>query len=152
MNVRFFTRRAAVFSLPTVVFAFAVFAVNGCGCGNSPNRITGAVRFNGEPLRNGSVTYFGADGKEVSAAISRDGEYRIEGVAEGGATIAVFQDAPMPFGFEHTPRPTDVSRKQVDIRSTRTIGIPHRYRDPKQSGLMYQVRKGEQLHNIDLTP
>jgi len=128
-----------------VAFALAVVSAVGCGLADSSNRVAGKVRVDGKPLRFGTVTFFGADGSQASAPIGPDGEYRIANVRTGDAAIAVFEDAPTPFGFDHTPRPADPGQKKIG-------GVPERYNDPARSGLTYKVKKGEQSHNIDLKP
>ncbi len=136
--------------------AFALFlavpAASGCGCGDSTNRVTGIVYFDGKPLQSGTVIFHDADGNDWFGAIDSKGEYEIEKVGAGEAHIAVIPDPPSPSGFQATRRPTDLVHKPVDEPAAKKIPIPKRYMDHAESGLICPVKKGEQTHRIDLTP
>jgi hypothetical protein len=116
--------------------------LGGCGFGRGPaarvGEVTGKVSFEKQPLAGGTVTFIGADGKEVKSAIGRNGTYHIVGVSVGTARIGIISSTRAPKGLG--------GAKQ------KFVVIPERYDSPETSGLSYNVKEGAQEHDIELVP
>jgi hypothetical protein len=120
------------------------------GCGRSHSaegEVTGCVRYNGQPLPWGTVTFLAADDRKLSAVIEEGGRYRVDKLPVGSYQIGVISrpdPAPIP---PHAERPGSKPPAEKN-----PFNIPQRYGKPTKSGLTYVVRKGPQNHDIELTP
>jgi hypothetical protein len=125
------------------LFAFALLSVSGCGGGTG--EISGTVRFQGQPLSSGFVTFTIASdpGNRFSATIGADGTYRIAACPSGSARIAV--KAVVPRGGQSPPG-------KEKHTGDGPPAIPARYANPETSGLELTVRPGSQQHDIELVP
>jgi hypothetical protein len=106
------------------------------GCGGA-GYISGVVKLKGEPLDGGSIITFHREGRGYSGAIDKTGAYTIsDPVPPGPAKISVFTP-PMILAPGQTAPP-------------KTMQVPAKYADPEKSGLTYEVRSGQQTHDLDL--
>jgi hypothetical protein len=130
-----------------------LLALTAVGCGGGQGTVSGRVRFRGEPLPSGRVTFVCEGGdKPVLTADVRDGAYTIPGAPVGPAKVAV---ATYPVRTTPVPNmPPDVLPPGGGPAAPagKYVALPARYGDPEQSGLSYTVRKGHQTHDIDLEP
>jgi len=130
------------------------------GCGSSTAKVSGKVYYNGTLLKGGNVTFISSEGKPtVSAAIQADGTYTLPRAPTGKVKICVDTsslnpatktNAPKygpPAGFE-APR----GRKSGNAADTadRYTWVPAHYADPDSSDLAYEVKGGNQEHDIQL--
>ena len=116
------------------------------GCKPRTGNVSGTVKFDGKPLPGGTITFFDEKNGAFSSAIETDGSYSVTGVRAGRARIAVAVPLPIPFesssmpGIKITPPTIDVPK------------IPDKYLSAEKSGLVCNVRGGDQPFDIDLSP
>lgn len=110
------------------------------GCGRGWGQISGTVRYKGQPLPMGSITFY----DEVNGAESsliEEGKYTVSKVAAGRVKVAV--TAPMPIFLPgDTKGPQRLAKMPKDF--------PSRYGDAEKSGLIRDVKAGSQTIDFDL--
>ena len=117
------------------------------GCSTGVGTVTGEVRFKGELLPNGRVTFICQGGAlpAMSADIV-DGRYEIRGVPVGHVDVTVetfnLRSDPVPGGLPPPPVP----------KGYKFVRIPDRYGSAAESGLGFEVVRGNQPRNLDLAP
>jgi hypothetical protein len=128
-------RRPAVAALAALALALA----SGCGAGPE-NVVSGKVTLGGgKPIRDGFVTFYGADNKRVTAHITADGRYQLADPPKGPMRVAVSgplavaapKGAPPLVGVP-TPEP-----------------LPKKYEDPN-NGLTANLTGGRQTVDLEL--
>lgn len=134
-----------------------VFLTGLSGCWRDPNQVTGIVRFEGQPLPVGRVTFLceGVGRPVISGNLSSDGSYVIANPPVGTALISVEAIKPPP-----KPKPGVDPVYGVDYEAEWIaewgnagpyVPIPSRYASPTSSGLEVTIGPGEQTFDIDLT-
>lgn len=133
-----------------------VLALTDLGCSKKVPKdletiASGTVTLDGKTLPMGKVSFSKADGTVTGiGSISSDGTYRAPGIHVGEAYVAVETSC-----FERTikeayrkakGKPVNVNRPRLEI-----VRVPRRYEDPKTSNLIFEVKKGENPINIELT-
>jgi hypothetical protein len=129
-----------------VVAASALVLAAGCGNGSGRVQVTGTVRIDGQPLANGTVTFFpvdaGAGKTRSTGSLGADGQYRLstytrgDGVLPGGYRVAVLSYKLMPDG----------------ATQSKDYAIPKRYFFVEESGLTAEVSdKSTQVFDFELT-
>jgi hypothetical protein len=121
-------RRSSLF-----IIATALLASPGCG---GPGEVTGVVKYKGEALTTGTVTFYGETTGAWSSEIGQDGQYTIRGVPPQKVRIAVV----MPLALSIPGMP----------QLPKSVAIPPKYNDADKSGLTYDVYSGSQIKNLDL--
>jgi hypothetical protein len=139
----------------SAIAALTLLLITGCG-GPSVGDVSGTVKFKGEPIPNGRITFYSQVGrKEAQGGRIQDGEYTVTGVAVGPTqvTVETFGSAAADTGGK-TPKGVDVSgfKGMVTNSGGKKIDIPARYAQPNTSKLEFEVKSGSQTHNVDLTP
>lgn len=136
-----------------------VLLLAGTGCGPRTGFVTGRVTYRQQPLTQGTVTFFCDDGQIVFGLINKDGIYTIPNVPEGRVRGTVATHPPVPPGFsihQQLPPSKDAPRLDVSPAERRPGGryprIPERFNNPDQSGIEFIVQRGEQTHDITLSP
>jgi hypothetical protein len=131
----------------TALVGWGVLLVGAAGCGasNGPTDVTGTVRFQGQPMTSGEVTFVAADGARKVVRIGPQGQYSVKQLARGKARIAVESLSKVPPGLMK-PGPGAVREKEE-----KPVEIPKRYNSPDESGLSVEVKGGRMTHPIDLT-
>jgi hypothetical protein len=128
---------------------FILSLLVGCGSHGVPNQgtVKGRVFYNGKPLKSGTVTFLFADGSKKGSAIGPEGNYKLENIPTGAAQIGVKSESRVPPGLQQPGAPgfQDANRAEPEEK------IPSIYNTPEGSRLMYDVRKGLQDHDIELT-
>jgi hypothetical protein len=114
------------------------------GCSNQPptGTVTGFVRYGGQPLTQGLVTFVGPNGQSGSARIQADGKYTVTNAPLGENKIAI--SMPPPEGS------ADLSKDAPNPGDAQEFQLPAHYADPSRSELKYAVKTGPQTHHIDL--
>jgi hemoglobin len=98
-------------------------------------RVTGTVTLNGQPLPVGNVVFTAQDGKSsVNGTIRPDGTYQVETVATG--KLKVHFTVPIGAG----PKPNE-----------KVIPIPAKYTRADTSGIMVELKQGENHCDFDLS-
>jgi hypothetical protein len=124
------------------------------GCSEPKGNVTGLVSFNGSPLPAGKITFICEGGtKPVFIADIRDGKYEIKGVPPGQVkiTVATFkpsQSVARPPGLGPTSRPE--TEETPKTPQEKYVEIPVRYGRAESSDLGYDMKPGDQEHNIPL--
>lgn len=125
------------------------------GCGGPPSgTVKGRVTYKGEPVVLGTIAFHAADGRVASGSIS-GGEYRVEKIPVGPATLTVQAHPPaaplLPPPGENGPSGSATQFAAAVARRT-FVALPARYADKNASGLTYAVRNGGQTHDLTLAP
>jgi len=142
-----------------VLIAFLVVAGSG-GKGD----VTGTVKYKGETMTKGSVTFQGGDGKTYTGDIGADGKYTVRGVPSGTAKVAVnviddsvtkhFRDLSAGIREQQKAAGSDpekttfVPPKVVDPSSFYIV--PQRYASVDTSGITFEVKSGKNVYDIDI--
>lgn len=120
---------------------FMLLFIAGCG-GKPTGTVSGKVTFRSEPVAMGTIAFLATDGTVCSAMI-RDGRYAVSKVPVGPVTLTV---------SAHAPPPTVSPDGRGPDRMPKSIPIPERYADHKNSGLTFDVVSGSQVYDVDLQP
>ena len=149
----------------------------GCG-GPGTGNVSGRVLLaNGKPLPGGTVTFFpverGSDRNPVSATVKADGSYDAAAVPAGEVHISVSNAsldpragtpafAAGPKGYMPGMPPlnkigppkgalkgAEMSPPALPKPEGTFVPLDPRYADPERSGLTYEVRPGDQKHDIE---
>ena len=141
---------------------------NGSGCAPPTGSVSGTVTYQGKRLPYGRVTFVCAEGTVVSGKIESDGTYAIPQAPVGPVKIAVrcLEEA-MPTLIMVDPReqpgakgdgspasapqtPMMVQAAENSKSRPKSWRIPDHYTLAEKSGLIYDVQKGKQVHDIRL--
>ncbi len=130
------------------------------GCGQPRGNVSGEVKFKGEPLPTGRITFLCKEGKhEVFSGLIDKGKFEILNIPAGPSvvTVATYKPglkvaAPPGFGKMHPPADSDAPPPPPPPPDGKFVEIPRKYSQPDQSPLTYIVQSGDQVHHIDLTP
>ncbi len=129
-----------------VGLSLLVLLLSSCG-GRPTGDVSGKISYNNRPLSLGTVAMIAEDGTVASGMIS-DGQYKVEGVPIGPATIIIHVYPPSP--MMHPPTGPEAGAKPKPRLIF--VPIPDRYSDASSSGLTYTVAKGQQTHDLALGP
>jgi hypothetical protein len=131
-----------------IVILAAAFSALGCGGGNG--HVSGEVKYNGQPLAAGTITFLFQDGeKQVMRADVIDGKYTLPPTQTGNAKVTVTATAP---NTSHGALPTGAPAPAVSVSPEKYVPIPAKYANPDSSGLTYDVKSGTQTKSFELTP
>ncbi len=138
------------------------------GCGNSNKeraKVKGRVKFFDKYLTCGTVTFTAKDGRIGAATIDFDGNYEMGDAPIGDVTVTVKVPTPAagprmsgkpkpPPGVPAAQMPgsEDDKTSVPMIDPSKIVAIPGKYGSVDSSPLKYTVEKGEQTHNITLSP
>jgi hypothetical protein len=140
------------------------------GCGSPTGNVNGKVTYKGAALNSGMVMFTGPSGKVFHSPIDSNGGYAIKQVEVGSAKIAVSVPyvAPSgsgPFGGAGGPPkkttfgppkgaeiPPEAQSKIFAPPGPTKSGpkVPEKYADAENSGLRFDVKAGDQTHDIVL--
>jgi hypothetical protein len=107
------------------------------GCAGK-GQVSGKVKYKGEPLPAGTITFYDRANRAVSSAIGPDGGYSVDQVASGPVKVSVV--TPMPIymiGDKPPPGPKPPT-------------LPPKYADREKSGLDWEVKSGAQTKDFNL--
>jgi hypothetical protein len=126
------------------------------GCGNNAT-ITGTVKYKGNPLKGGNVSFIHSDGTTVGSPIAEDGTYTITKMRAGDVKITVETSTLKPRGGRQGGASQVPAGKEAPggymgagDGGKNYVEIPTKYETPETSGLTYTVKSGKQEHPIDL--
>jgi hypothetical protein len=121
-----------------------VLAIVSLGCDGKPATVAGTVSLDGELLRQGTIAFVPANGGMRSTAlIESDGNYEVRTNRDLGLEIGEYKVA--------------VSSREVVTRGNGGLPVPSKYLAPKRygntetSGLSFEVVKGSNPINLELT-
>src|SRR4051812_7242101 len=99
-SVHFHACRRAMFYRTGVSLAllFGGLLCTGCGDASNQAKVHGKVTYQGEPLPNGTITFFPSQGRPKSVALSQQGAYSIE-LPPGDFTVIVGVGREVPAGL-----------------------------------------------------
>jgi hypothetical protein len=128
------------------VAVLSVAAVGlGCGSGGKGNaKVSGTVKYKGNPLPSGTVTFFDEKKEIVGSTSIQDGSYAMEGVPTGKVTVSVTTPPAVK------PNPKQQTKNMPGDPPLPVLPIPPRYGDAAKSGLSLDVKSGDQDFPIEL--
>ena len=120
------------------------------GCGPSKGDISGKVMYKGAPLPTGHVQFQSPAGAFVGE-IGPDGSYTVKGVPTGSSKISITCQKEgyaehmiaLSKASKEGGKPPPGKPEDFDL-------IPTKYTDFTTSGLSYDVKSGENKHDIEL--
>jgi hypothetical protein len=120
------------------------------GCGKSTGSVSGKVTYKGQPLSSGKVTFLG-ERASAFGLIGPDGTYSIPNAPAGQVTITVEN---LKVVKSMTMDPSKMGGSASDAPPVRpsepAVEAPIGYADAKTSRLTYEVKSGQQTHDIEL--
>jgi hypothetical protein len=104
--------------------------------GDTKTHVSGKVTYKGKPVAGATVNFVSQQGKDnYNATVDADGAYTVKGIKPGKYGIAVV-----------AMKPVDAK----DAAAKKPVAIPDKYADVKQSGLLVEVKAGENDINLNL--
>lgn len=153
--------REAVRRLAVVLILPALLGLAGCGGGKGD--VTGEVKYNGNPVPAGRVTFLSDAGEHRSFAVPiKDGRYTIPAFPAGPVKISV-ETFPPVAAVDPSVTPTGVPKSamagfgppaggdQYASQPGKYVPLPPRFANPEQSGLTYTVTGGKQEHDVEMS-
>ena len=149
MSVFFQNHRFSTF-LPSLVFTLvAVMCTSGCGNnGREYAPVTGKVTYRGAPLQFGTVVMQPPSGQFASGEIQPDGTFRMSTPKEGDVVL-VGKSQVRVYCYEgQSPERKQAAEQNANEppESRGGLGrslIPHKYSSYRTSGIVVDVRSGE---------
>jgi hypothetical protein len=145
------------------VFPLAVILLGCAPNPQAPAKVSGSLTYKGQPIKGGSMKFYGADGVGYDAQISDDGTYTANDIPEGELVVVVETESINP-GKKGAPPIRDQDKRSKMQQQqpppdrapppTATAAytkIPEKYSNRNTSPLTVQVKRGRQVINIDLT-
>ncbi len=102
------------FAVPTLSLLTAMFAIVGCDGGDSAQRVSGSVTFNGQPVESGYITFSPTSAGQSFAAPIVGGKYSSDKAAAGSYQVLVTatNDAPIAASREEAAKQSAERRKK----------------------------------------
>jgi len=149
----------------SLVLMCLVFAALGCAGGSKARaKVKGTVKFFDKHLTAGTVAFTNKEGHIGSGNIDFEGNYEVSDAPIGetvvtvkvpsmsGGSMAVGGPKPPPGVPPMQPPGGESKTAAPPIDPKKIISIPAKYGSPDTSGLKFTVEKGENTHNITLSP
>jgi hypothetical protein len=149
----------AFYLVPLLLAAAAL----GCGSRNAATaaKVSGKVRYNGNLVTAGTITFHTFDGNQTGCAISGDGSYVQTDMPVGEATITVETESARPRDQEAYTGGRGGGTKGAQTFSPAPQGasnsgggtytkIPDKYAKVETSGLKKTLTKGSNSYDIEL--
>lgn len=134
--------------LGTAALACLTLATLGCGRGEVLGKVSGQVKFQGQPVTEGVILFSNAEkGVHITADLNKDGRYVVEMAKGYGLPLGDYQvtiSPPLPDTPPVGPIPKVKVKEYPDI--------PPKYRRAETSGLTMTVRAGENPFDVDMQP
>lgn len=136
-------RLVAMALLATVLVAAVSCGDKGMGV------VTGKVTVDGKPVTHGSITFLSEVGnKDPFTAGIIEGDYTTPPIPVGATKIYIVSREVPPGGPEGGGNDL---QKSAPKGSPKVIKVPDKYGSPDTSGLTYDVVKGDQTKNFELS-
>jgi hypothetical protein len=148
-----------------LVVLVLLIGLAGCSPANLRAKVKGKVKFFDKTLTAGTVAFTSKDGRIGTANIDFEGNYEMNDAPVGEVTITVsvprMPMGPMPGGAPKPPPGVPEMRPPGEIGGGSTapaidpkkiVQIPGKYEKAETSGLTFTVEKGQQTHDITLSP
>jgi hypothetical protein len=129
------------------------------GCSDVPRgRIHGTVKYQGQPIPDGTVIFIAKDNLTHLADLNRDGSYEVSGVALGPVKVSV-QQAPPRVASKGDPTRPGYKEYVHDEKAGREQPLPVKHTGPRlpadyanaeKSGLKFDLTSADQEWSIDL--
>jgi hypothetical protein len=138
-----------------VALSLAVFGCSRAPVGKPTGQVTGIVTLKGAPLPTGSITFQAADMALATGTI-QDGEYIIPNAPVGPVSVFITAQSPtsekqMQAMMKRRGASAEVQAEVSAAQShEKAVPVPAKYRDPKTSGLKFEVVVGEQTKDFPL--
>jgi hypothetical protein len=113
-----------------VLLPLAAFTTVGCGSPSDTISVNGKVSYRGEPLTNGSVTFFPQSGRPASAPLANEGHYQIE-LPPGTYQVTITVGLTVPEGW-----------KEGDQVAPAKFILPPQYTTRAKSNLTAEIAEG----------
>ena len=160
-------------SLSRIALAARAFALGvlllvlaSAGCNSKASGVVkGKVTFNSRPVIMGTVSFVASNNRTGSGVISRDGTYTVNDAPVGKVKVVVTVPKRNPMmggrGFSMPKPPKDMKMPGemappgggTELKDPgMQMPIPDRYTAVETTPLEYTVTRGEQTHDITLTP
>lgn len=138
-----------------LLLSLALLACMLTGCGKATGNISGVVKYNGKPLPGGSVMFVDSSGAIVQTSIDSEGKFAAQKVVVGNNKVAVsyVDDKINQYAQEIAARGKGSLKPITNMPKLDTenmLTLPAKYSMPDQSGLIFDVKSGENSYDIDL--
>lgn len=118
----------------------------GCGSGKAGGaKVLGTVKYRGNALPSGTVTFFDAKKEIVGSASIENGSYSMADVPPGKVNVSVTTPPRVEANPNHRSPQGRPSAAPLPV-----VPIPAQYGNPQHSGLSYDVKPGKQDFPIEL--
>src|SRR6516225_5859202 len=117
------------------------------GCDGRGTNVTGTIRYRGQPLTSGTVSFFCENGEIHSSLLSEEGSYQLPRLPPGSARVAVVSHPRIPQGLQTNqgpPSPAPLISAKGRIPQKPQMRVPERYGRPESSGLLFTINPGDQ--------
>lgn len=130
--------------LAIAVLLAAMFAVIGCGGGDSAQLVSGSVTYNGQPVENGYITFSPTSAGQSFAAPIVGGKYKSDKAAAGQfqVLITATMDAPIAASRE------EAAKQSAERRKGPPQQIPE---DAAGNGQTVEIKSGDQVLDFAIT-
>jgi hypothetical protein len=152
------TKRRLLLLLP-----LALVLVFGCaGNARTGARVSGSIKYKGQPVTAGSVTIYPSEGGSYSTPIEKDGTYKYGGLSVGEVALTVetetanpnrpkpSQYGGRPGGAGSSPPPKDVAPAAPEP-SGAYVKIPAKYGNRDTAKLTTTLKSGANTYDLELT-
>lgn len=149
----------------SLLLPLALFLAFGCGTKATPSRLSGSVKYNGVPVKAGTITFTakGGEGKDAGgtyfAPINEDGTYSTSQLPTGEFAVTIETESANPkrptmeqYGGGKGKNMTSPMPEGVGAPAAKGgyVKIPSKYSDPKKSGLTVTLTSGKNTKDFDL--
>ncbi|HEY1186939.1 MAG TPA: hypothetical protein VGE74_04745 [Gemmata sp.] len=147
------------------VAVLLVLALAGCSGNrsgiNTGGKLTGQVTLNGKPIKGGNVLVVSEDGKfSASGYVNGEGTYTVPEPPLGKVRIALqtshLRGSMVPKGTGPKSGGSNEGSRGMVMPNPKEIGlefteIPAKYENPSTSDLRFEVKGGDETHDLQLT-
>jgi hypothetical protein len=134
------------------------------GCGPGHGRVHGRIRYQGQEVTRATIIFLADDNRSFPVPIQPDGSYAIASLPHGHIRVGIQADLPRV-----PPRPPPGSReddafaaaqvktddaakgvRRLPSGSSKGSLLPERYRDPRESGLAFDLDSPDREYSLEL--
>lgn len=141
------------------IFLTALALISGCDSGPATGRVAGAVTYNSEAVKEGTVTFYPTQGgRPATGRIQSDGTYELSTFGDGdGALVGEYRiavEAKSVVGGPPAPKSlkeeiTQTSAAKPTKPSIKWL-VPEQYSSAESSGITATVKRGQNEINFNL--